>query len=108
MKISLKVQLIILIIISSLIVLEIVGLVFYAREKLFPVFDTISGVFKKSDEEEDKNGLTIKGKKPEMDEETLKRINELEEKIKELEEKQRVPFPDKQDIPPLTKTKLAQ
>ncbi len=109
MKISLKVQLIILIIISSLIALEIVVLVFYTREKLFPVFDTISQIFRRSEGDglEDEKGLTVKGKKPETDEETLKRIKELEEKIKELEEKQRVPFPNKQDIPPLTKDQIS-
>ena len=82
MKTSLKVQLIVLIIISSLIALEIVVLVFYSREKLSQVFDTISGVFKKSDDEEDEKGLTVKGKKPEMDEENLKRSKDIEEKIK--------------------------
>lgn len=109
MRISLKVQLIILIIISSLVALEIIGLVFYTQGKLSPVFNTISQIFKgfKGDDLEDEKGLTVKGKKPEMDEETLKRIKELEEKIKELEEKQKVPFPNKKDISPLTKDQIS-
>lgn len=51
--------------------------------------------------------LTVKEKEPAYDEETQKRIEALEEKIKELQNSQRIPFPSSDYfLPPLNKEQI--
>lgn len=106
MRISLKIQILILIIVLFLISLEITGLVLYQQGKLFRIFTKSEGVGKISDEEE--NGLTFKQGPEYSDEEMEKRIKELEEKIRDLEKNQQVPFPpDEYFLPPLTQEQIS-
>ncbi len=104
MKISLRVKLITLAVICTIISLEIVAVLFYYRDKLVPDFDTISQIFEK---DEEGKSFTLKEKESVTDEETRKRIEDLEDKIKELEDEQRVPFPDDGSAPPLTKDQIS-
>lgn len=96
MKTSLKIQLVTLIIIFLVISLAITGLILDSQDKLFPLFHKVSQI-EDSGGDSGERGLTVKEKESQLDEETLKRINELEEKIKEFEDKQNVPFPDDGD-----------
>lgn len=106
MRISLKIQILILIIVLFLISLEITGLVLYQQGKLFRIFTKSEDVGKISDEEE--NGLTFKQGPEYSDEEMEKRIKELEEKIRDLEKNQQVPFPpDEYFLPPLTQEQIS-
>lgn len=102
MKISLRVQIIILIVVLLIISLEITGLILYEQGKL-------SRLLAKFGKEESARELTVKDtKQGELDEEMQKRIKELEEKIKELEKQQQVPFPpDDYFFPPLTQEQIS-
>ena len=111
--ISIKVQLIILVVILLIMSLEITGLVLDSKGKLFPLFRKISLVFagykdteRISDEEE--KGLTFKQGPEYSDEGMDKRIKELEEKIRELEENQQVSFPPEEYfLPPLSQEQIS-
>ena len=111
--ISIKVQLIILVVVLLIMSLEITGLVLDSKGKLFPLFRKISLVFAgykdtagSSDEEED--GLTFKKGPEYSDEEMEKRMKELEKKIKDLEENKQVPFPPEEYfLPPLTQEQIS-
>ncbi len=106
MKISLKIQILILVIVLFLISLEITGLVLYQQGKLFRIFTRSEDVGKVSAEEE--KSLTFKPGPEYSDEEMEKRIKELEEKIRDLEENQQVPFPpDEYFLPPLTQEQIS-
>ena len=107
-----KVQIIILSIVLVVIFLEITSLVLHKYDKLTPVFDSISQLFKKAKdsggEQSEGKTLTAKEKSSESsDEEMQKRIKDLEDKIKELEENQNVPFPGDYVVPPLTSEQIS-
>ena len=101
MKISLRLLIIILIVAVFVVSLEITFLVLYEQGKLGLVFNRISNIFVKSDQE-----LAFDNTEEELDSETQKRMRELEEKIKELERNQQVPFPNGSSVSPLTKKQI--
>jgi len=105
MKVSLKIQILILIIVLFVISLEITGLVLYQQGKLFRIFTKSESVEKISDGEE--KGLTFKQGPEYSDEEMDKRIKELEQKIRDLEENQQIPFPPEEYfLPPLAQEQI--
>lgn len=73
--------------------LEITGLILYEQGKLSRLFNKASQTFISNEESSERKGLTLKNVDKDVDSETLKRIKELEKKIKELENNQKVPFP---------------
>jgi len=85
-----------------LVSLEITALVFYEKGKIGLVFNNISQMFVKSDQEL----AFVNTNKEGLNEETQKRIKELEEKIKELERNQEVPFPGRSSISSLTREEI--
>jgi len=108
MRISIRTQLIILIVVVFLLSLEITALILYEQGKLGRLFYKASQ-FTRSDEDlSEREGLTVKdisGKS--LDDETLKRIKELEEKINELEKNQKVPFPKDDSSVKLTEEQIS-
>ena len=93
--------------------LGITGIVLDSKGKLFPLFRKISQTFtnyKGVDgvQDEGGKGLTFKQGPQYSNEKIEKRIKELEEKIKGLEDNQQVPFPsDEYFLPPLTKEQIS-
>lgn len=88
----------ILIVILLITSLGMTGLVLNSRGKLFPLFNKISQAFTRyrdadGVQDEEEKGLTFKQGLQYSDEEMEKRIRKLEEKIRELEDNQQVPFP---------------
>lgn len=82
---------IILVAVFLVILLQVTVLILYERGEFYPLsfLDKTPQL-----KEEPKRELSLKEKNNELDNETQKRIRELEEKIKELEDKQNVPFPE--------------
>lgn len=102
MKISLRLSIVIVIVALFIVSLEITALVLYEQGKIDLVFNRISKLFVKSDQR-----LVFNNRGgEELNKETQRRIEELEEKIKDLERNQQVPFPNGSSLSPLSKEEI--
>lgn len=97
MKISFKVQIIILIVAVLVLSLEITVLILYEQGKLGLISYKIVNAFSRDDSFSENI----------QDAATERRIKELEQKIKDLEANQRVPFPGGRVTPPLTEEQIS-